>query len=214
MALADANYKILYANVGANGRVSDGGVFNNCGLSTSMQENTLNLPPPESLPGRTKQVPYVIVADDAFALKPYLMKPYPFRNQPGINRIYNYRLSRARRIVENVFGIIATRFRILRKPIPLAPAKVKTIVTTICVLHNFLMSRKTSINGYAPPGTFDEENDENGNWRNEGLPKENMIPLANENSHNYSVMAKEIREEFRDYFVSAEGEVSWQYKHI
>ncbi|KAJ8966817.1 hypothetical protein NQ317_006323 [Molorchus minor] len=104
MALADANYKIIYANIGANGRISDGGVFNNCGLSTALEENTLNLPPPEPLSGCNKPVPYVVVADDAFALKPHLMKPYPFRNQPGINRVYNYRLSRARRIVENVLA--------------------------------------------------------------------------------------------------------------
>lgn len=214
MALADANYNIIYANIGANGRVSDGGVFNNCELSRALQENTINLPPPKPLTGRTKQVPYVVVGDDAFALKSYLMKPYPFRNQPGINRIYNYRLSRARRIVENVFGLIATRFRILRKPIPLAPEKVTTVVTTICILHNFLMSRKESVNNYAPTGSFDAENDENAIWRNEGLPRDNMLPLQNENVHNYSVMAKEIREEFRDYFVSAEGEVSWQYKHL
>lgn len=142
MALADANYKITYANIGVNGIVSDGAVFNNnCGLSTALQENTLNLPPSEPLPGRTKAVPYVVVADDAFAVKPFLMKPYPIRNQPGINRIYNYRLSRARRIVENVFGILANRFRILRKAITLAPEKVTIITTTICVLHNFLMSR-------------------------------------------------------------------------
>lgn len=214
MALADANYKIIYANIGTNGRVSDGGVFNNCGLSRALQDNTLNLPPPEPLPGRSKQVPYVVVADDAFALKPYLMKPYPFRNQPGINRIYNYRLSRARRIVENVFGILASRFRILRKPITLAPEKVKIYTTTICVLHNFLMSRKESVNIYAPAGTFDDENEENGNWRNESLPGGNLLPLQNDNAHNYSVMAKEIREEFRDYFISSEGEVSWQYKYI
>ncbi|KAJ8931570.1 hypothetical protein NQ314_015517 [Rhamnusium bicolor] len=164
--------KVLTLRFLATGRrISDGGVFNDCGLSTALQENTLNLPPP--LSGRTKQVPYVVVADDAFALKPHLMKP-----------------------------------------IPLAPEKVKIIITTICVLHNFLMSRKTSTNLYVQPGTFDVESDENGSWRNKGLPKKNLLPLQNGSAHNYSVTAKEIREEFRDYFVSAEGEVSWQYKHI
>lgn len=77
-----------------------------------------------------------------------------------------------------------------------------------------IFSCRVSINIYAPTGAFDDENDENGTWRNEGLPRANLLPLQNGNAHNYSVMAKVIREEFRDYFVSAEGEVSWQYKHI
>lgn len=169
--------------------VSDGGVFNNCGLSTALQENTLNLPPSEPLPGRTKAVHYVVVVDDVFALKPFLMKLYPFKSEPGINRIYNYRLSMARRIVENVFGILVSRFRILRKAFTLAPEKL----TTICVLHNFHMSRKESINIYAPTGTFD---DENGTCRIERLPRANLLPLQNDNAHNYSVMAKEIRKNF------------------
>jgi hypothetical protein len=52
-----------------------------------------------------KNIPYMIVGDDAFPLKPYLMKPYPNRNLGITQRVFNYRLFRVRRIVENVFGI-------------------------------------------------------------------------------------------------------------
>jgi hypothetical protein len=50
----------------------------------------------------------VFVGDEAFPLKEYLMKPYNQRDLNTDRRIYNYRLSRARRVVEN-----ASRFRIL-----------------------------------------------------------------------------------------------------
>lgn len=143
MALADATYKFLYIDVGCNGRVSDGGVFNNCSLSRVLENNTLNFPCAQPLLGRKKSVLYVIVADDAFAMKPYLLKPYPFRGQPAPNRVFSYRLSRARRIIENVFGLVAVRFRILRKPIELGPEKTTCIVSAICVLHNFLISQKS-----------------------------------------------------------------------
>nr|XP_022903892.1 uncharacterized protein LOC111416171 [Onthophagus taurus] len=114
LALIGPNYEIIYFDVGCNGRISDGGVYNNCELSKCLQQNTLHLPSPRSLPGRT--IPYVIVADDAFALKKYIMKPFSFKSQPVQNRDFNYRLSRARNVVENFFGQIAARFRILRKP--------------------------------------------------------------------------------------------------
>jgi hypothetical protein len=54
----------------------------------------------------------MIVGDDAFPLKPYLMKPYPNRNLGITQRVFNYRLSRVRRIVENVFGILTSRFSV------------------------------------------------------------------------------------------------------
>ena len=62
-------------------------------------------------------MPYVFLADDAFGLKPNLMKPCPDQYLPLDERIFNYRLSRARRVIENTFGIAATRFRVFRRPI-------------------------------------------------------------------------------------------------
>ena len=53
--------------------------------------------------------PYVFVGDDAFALKKFMMKPYPQQNLTADKRVYNYRHSRAKRISENLFGILANR---------------------------------------------------------------------------------------------------------
>ena len=97
------------------------------------------LSPAIPLPGRTQPVPYFFVADNAF-MRNYITKPYPFKDQPVPNRIFNYRLSRARRIVENVFRIITNRFRVLKKPLTQNPASTVNIVLAVCALHNFLMS--------------------------------------------------------------------------
>jgi len=76
MALVDADYCFTYADVGCQGRISDGGVFRNSTLFKKLNENQLNLPPNKPLPGKETFIPYVFVADDAFGLSPHIMKPY------------------------------------------------------------------------------------------------------------------------------------------
>lgn len=100
MGIADAEYKLLYVDVGRNGRFSDGGVFNRCTFGQALATDQLGLPPPKALPGREKPIPYVLVADDAFAMRPNVMKPYAQRGLTMLQRVYNYRLSRARRIID------------------------------------------------------------------------------------------------------------------
>lgn len=107
MAVVDADYKFIYANVGVQGRVSDGGMFGQSDLRAAMDRDLLNVPRPEPLPGSNITLPYTFVGDEAFPLRTNLMKPYPFRNLDHGQRIFNYRLSRARRTVENAFGILA-----------------------------------------------------------------------------------------------------------
>jgi hypothetical protein len=61
-----------------------------------------NLPEPEPLPGREMRIPYVFVADDAFRFTENICKPYcTHMNVGSPERVCNYRISRARRVVEN-----------------------------------------------------------------------------------------------------------------
>ncbi|XP_046395705.1 uncharacterized protein LOC124162968 [Ischnura elegans] len=220
LAMVDSCYKFIYIDVGCYGRISDGGVFNNSSLKTGIVNGALNLPNRSALKGRQSPLPYVVVADDAFALSTYLMKPYPFRNPAMKQRVYNYRLSRCRRIVENVFGLVANRFRVLRKPMLLHPERVKTVVLAICTLHNYLMEGKESVKRYAPVGTFDVEATDtgivaDGSWRSEeGIPDRNLIPLQTTQSRNHPKAAELVRTEFTEYFSSPQGKVHWQYRHI
>lgn len=179
MVMVNANYKFIYADIGCNGRVSDGGVFQNCSLSNALETNLLNIPKPKPLPEANESVPFVVVADDAFPLKPYdetisVQKSKIWTESSNfIITFYNYRLSRARRSLENAFGLTANRFRILRRVILLEPEKVRTVVSAIIrvCLHNFLMTGD-SRQIYASPGVLDNDTEEritNGSWRDENL---------------------------------------------
>ena len=214
LAVVDANYKFIYVDIGCNGRVSDGGVFRNSTLFAALESNSLGIPTAKPLPREQTTLPYMLVADDAFPLKEYIQKPY---SQVGLTierRIFNYRLSRARRIIENAFGILANRFRIFMKPIGLAPEKVETIVLACCSLHNFLRSRLGSCSVYTPQGSIDSEDVEThavipGHWRQQPQPQ-GWATIPQQGSNRYSKTAKEIRDYLQDYFNSEKGSVSWQ----
>lgn len=112
LAMFGPRYQVLWADMGTNGRASDGTIWQRSDLkrALSSEDNPLNLPPAKALPGRVKPVPYLLTGDDAFGLTKYLMKPYPQTNLTTEQRIYNYRLSRMRRISENGFGIMVNRW--------------------------------------------------------------------------------------------------------
>ena len=94
-----------------------GGVFKNTDLHLALETKQLGLPDPKPLPhfidsSNIDPVPFVLVGDEAFPLSEYLMKPYAQRNLDDERRIYNYRMSRLRRVTENAFGILVNRFRL------------------------------------------------------------------------------------------------------
>ena len=79
MAVAGPDYECICADVGANGRCSDGRIWSNSNLSKQLEENSLGIPGPKNLTNSNSTTPYVYLGDDAFALETYLMKPYPQR---------------------------------------------------------------------------------------------------------------------------------------
>ena len=202
----------LYIDVGRNGRMSDGGVFANTPIYEKLQSNDLRLPPDKPLPGREKPIPHLIVGDDAFPLKTYLMKPYPSRELDITKRIFNYRLSRARRIVENVFGILSSRFGVFKKAIPLEPEKAEKVILACCVLHNFLRSKPQYRGLYTPAEYLDRENRDTGDvtqaeWRQH---EAGMAGLSPQGGNRTTLQARVVRDELCDYF-NTEGQVPWQW---
>ena len=105
MALIDHNYKFRWVEVGANGAASDSMIWNDCDLSDAVLDGTAGIPDGTPLRGTTQAIPNFIIIDDAFALQVYMMKPFAGKTLSYPEKIFNYRLSQARRVVENAFGI-------------------------------------------------------------------------------------------------------------
>ena len=89
--------------MGASGSSSE--IFNCSKLKRIIENGTLGLPPPEPLGPGGPDLHYFLLGDDAFALMPWLVKPYS-RQLTRKERISNYRISRGRRVVEKTFGIL------------------------------------------------------------------------------------------------------------
>lgn len=112
MAVVDANYRFTYVDVGAYGRSNDAAVFGRSAFGQALADETRNamcLPGFANLPETDIVAPHVFVADDAFPIGLHILKPYGGVHRTREQRIFDYRLSRARGVVENVFGIIVAR---------------------------------------------------------------------------------------------------------
>lgn len=202
LALCDAQYRFIAVDIGAEGRQSDGGVFRNSKLYAALEENSLQIPPPEIVSVGGPILPYVIVADEAFALKSYMMRPYS-RSQELDRRkkVFNYRLSAARRIVESSFGILVARWRIYRKPIIASITLSKKIIQATCCLHNFIINQEGNHRYYSTltPGDYK-------------VACEAFQDCVNE-SHSSCKNAAIIRNTFAEYF-EGDGAVSWQWEKV
>ena len=160
-----------------------------------------------------------MTGDDIFPLKPWLIKPFPGKRLSEPQKEYNYRLSRARRTIENAFGILASKWRIFRTPIKANVDLVENITKAAVCLHNYL--RLTENAGYIPAGFIDREDSTGnivpGDWRNEVNATDGGLRGLNRIGGNrYTFDAGDSRQAFKNYFNSAdsEAECPWQLDHV
>ena len=196
LALVDGQYKFRWVDVGTAGSCSDAQIFNASHLKRKIDDG---FPDPVPITQGGRDVPYFILADDAFALKTWLMKPYGRRMLTRVERIANYRISRGRGVIENAFGILVSRFRVMRTTIELPPETVREVVFTCVVLYNILRSQYQGQHGGQQPG---EDN----------VPGDCQLiggAAGGGPDRNPAREAKRQRDYLKDYF-NNEGAVAWQ----
>ncbi|XP_064462305.1 uncharacterized protein LOC135372766 [Ornithodoros turicata] len=136
-------------------------------------------------------------------------------NDSGVWGSCDLRLSRARRIVENAFGVLSNRWRVCQSPLRHSPDRAGNIVLATVALHNFLRTVQATLPLYTPAEMVDVEDVATGTireaaWRQDHQPR--GVVRIRQRGFSNSRQAKEIRELYTNYFIN-EGAVSWQWQH-
>lgn len=204
LAVADANYRFILVDIGAQGRLSDGSFFRESAIRESFENKTLGLPSDHN------GWPVCIVGDAAFPLRPYLMRPYPGRQLSDVKKVFNYRLSRARRCVENAFGILVSRWRCFLATASGDVALLTDMVKAAVCLHNFLLSD----NAYCPNDYGDRvsgDRVQEGGWRQTVA---NVNSRSADSGSRSAADAMRIRDTIAEYFMSPTGSLPWQLRVV
>lgn len=131
-------------------------------------------------------------------------------------KVYNYRHSRARRVIENSFGILAARWRVMAHAIE-SSVETAEVVTKACIaLHNFLAKGDEGLpeeRQYIPPGMADRGGVP-GEWRVIVQQDTNLTPARRITSARSTQDGLAVREIFKEYFQTDQGRLEWQDQHV
>ncbi len=211
LGICDAELKYLYVDIGQPGSRSDAGIWADGRLNELLSKDLLNIP---ETPERA--IKYHFVADDAFPLTLRISKPFP-RSSPHLStveKVYNYRLSRARRTIENAFGHTSNVFRVLRSPITLNVKNATSVIKALVCLHNYLLT--VDKGSYIQAGDIDSETEDHsiipGQWeRNQ--PLSSLLEVKRlAGNRSGSNEARDQRMAVAKFFLTREGMVPWQFR--
>ena len=202
--LVDASYKFLSVDVGAYGRQSDSGVFSQSNLYQRLESGSFRFTHLKQIPWTTTKLPYVILGDQGYPLKDYLMCPYSTDNAAVCHEIevYNYRHSRARRTVECAFGILVSKWRCLKTELQVSPEHVDKLVSAACLLHNLTIDKE----GIDEATLQEIKSSDTANVGASAIRGPRRYNRATREAYN-------IRERFKIYF-NGEGAVYFKYNQI
>lgn len=202
LGCCDADGYFITVECGFAGRNSDGGVFRVSALGRWLERNGLNIPTTSPLPydETGNKFPYYFVGDNAFPLRNNLMRPYAVRGLDNVKRMFNYRLSRGRKSIECVFGMLSQKFQVLLKPITCR--KYETIISIVkctCILHNYI--RKND----GVPYTTSTDNPTN------SATSKNIPNL--QSNMNFIPSPSGLRNYLANYFLQPNVALPWQWNY-
>ena len=73
MAIVGQDYRFICVDIGGYGKNSDGGIFDSSNMGQRFEAGLMNIPKDKPLPGQNESCSHVLIGDEAFVLKPYLI---------------------------------------------------------------------------------------------------------------------------------------------
>jgi hypothetical protein len=144
LGVADANVCFMLIGVGTYGRENDSSVFSNSSFGTAFSSGDLNVPPMRNIPGTSISIPLSFVGDEAFPLKPNLMRLFPRRELDFAKIVFNGKLSSTRRTIECAFGLLTKKFCIFQKAFETNVEVTECTIKSACVVYNCIRKTQTT----------------------------------------------------------------------
>ncbi|XP_054828310.1 uncharacterized protein LOC129344072 [Eublepharis macularius] len=142
----DHRGRFVDAEVGWSGKNHDAFVFAHSAFCVAMDSGSL-IPGNPFMVVDGVRIPPVVIADGAYPMRRWLMKPYGRTATTQAQKMFDTRLSRARNVVECCFGRLKARWRCLSHRLQVREHNVIAVVTACVVLHNLCESRGHPITG-------------------------------------------------------------------
>ena len=136
-------------------------------------------------------------------------------NIEKIQNLIYFRLSRARRVVENAFGIMASRFRVLRQPILQNYENAIQTVKACTVLHNYCVKFCNQEDAYLNNQSLKREIEGGtvtpGNWEHD-TPLNNLRPLGQLAGNRFGTHEARLQRDLMAEKFVTYNLAPWQFK--
>lgn len=185
-AVVDANYKFIAVEVGGGDEQSDDGAFQCSKLNELLSNGNYSVPPPARMPGSDEILPNVMIGNETYPLKTFLMRPYTGRSIDDEKTTFNKRLTRARNCADCALAILVNKWGFLLKPMETNLKHSRLIIKVACLLHNIVRERDGDRG--LDIRTLMEETEGSG------------IRRGNRRNNRATTQAIRIRDKYKDYF--------------
>ena len=138
MAIVDAKYRITWGSCGYPGNSHDSIIFQSTDIYKDLPSDKFkNVAHREG----TVDIPPILLGDGAFPFHNWMMKPYSQAVLKNEQNYFNYRLSRARMVIEGAFGKLKGRWRALYRKCESKANTMKAKTLACIVPHNMCVRR-------------------------------------------------------------------------
>ena len=194
MAIVDAKNRFIWASSGYPGNSHDAIIFQSTDLFSKITASKI-LPACTKKDGDVEVYP-TLLGDSAFPFLPWLLKPYSNAILTEEQRYFNYRLSRARMVVEGAFGQLKGRWRILLRKNECHNETLKSMSIACIILHNICIDLEDK-----GPRAWDMTIDDETQKRRPSETVRNMLHLTRcRKIPDSSKKATSIRDHLRNKF--------------